>query len=71
MFLGIDIGTSAVKAVLVDADGGIPAQANEPLSVSRPRLLWSEQDPKAWWRATDAAILALDARMTRKRVTEA
>jgi xylulokinase len=59
-FLGIDIGTSAVKAVLMDDSGLVRAQASAPLVVSRPRPLWSEQNPEDWWTATKAAVLALD-----------
>ena len=61
MYLGIDIGTSGVKAVLVDGEGGLVDQAHAPLTVSRPQPLWSEQDPDAWWAATDAAVRQLDA----------
>ena len=60
-YLGIDIGTSAVKAVLMDEAGSVCAQASAPLAVSRPRPLWSEQQPDDWWDATNAAVLALDA----------
>lgn len=59
MFLGIDIGTSAVKAVLIDADHRCVAQTSTSLAVSRPAALWSEQDPEEWWSATDRAVLAL------------
>jgi xylulokinase len=59
MFLGIDIGTSGVKAVVAADDGTVMATGTAPLSVARPLPLWSEQDPDDWWRATDAAILAL------------
>jgi len=59
MFLGIDIGTSAVKAVLV-ADGDVVAQSSAPLAISRPHALWSEQDPESWWLATEVAVAALD-----------
>ena len=55
-FLGIDIGTSAVKAVLVDGDQQLLAEAEVPLATSRPQPLWSEQDPEAWWTATRAAL---------------
>lgn len=61
MFLGIDIGTSGVKAILLDADGLVKAQATAPLSVSRPQDLWSEQDPDDWCAATEAAVLQLPA----------
>ncbi|MFM5954560.1 MAG: xylulokinase [Novosphingobium sp.] len=59
MYLGIDIGTSGVKAVVIDSAGAAKAQASAPLSVARPHDLWSEQDPDAWWAATEAAVLAL------------
>ncbi len=64
MYLGIDIGTSSVKAVLLDAQGGIAHQAASPLEVSRPAAGFSEQDPEAWWQATLRAVGALpeDAR---------
>ncbi|MFC3174107.1 xylulokinase [Novosphingobium bradum] len=61
MFLGIDIGTSGCKAVLVGADGALAAQASAPLDVSRSQALWAEQDPADWWAATEAAVLALPA----------
>ena len=60
MFLGIDIGTSGVKAVIVAPSGALVAQATASLSVSRPAPLWSEQDADDWWAATEAAVLALD-----------
>ncbi|MEJ0062259.1 MAG: xylulokinase [Alphaproteobacteria bacterium] len=59
MFLGIDIGTSGVKAVIVSATGAVLGQATVPLSVSRPQELWSEQDAGDWWTATEAAVLAI------------
>ena len=60
-FLGIDIGTSAVKAVLVDGAQHLLAEAETPLAISRPRPLWSEQDPDAWWAATCEVLAALRA----------
>lgn len=60
MFAGIDVGTSGVK-VIVLADGKVAAQATAPLAVSRPHVLWSEQDPEDWWRAVEAAMLGIDA----------
>jgi xylulokinase len=59
MYLGIDIGTSAVKAAVIDGSGVIVAQASAPLAVSRPHPLWSEQNPADWWRAANAAVSAL------------
>ena len=49
--LGIDIGTSAVKVVLVGDDDHVLASASRVLTVSRPHTGWSEQDPQQWWQA--------------------
>lgn len=61
MYLGLDLGTSAVKAVLADDADRLVAQASAPLDVSRPEPRWSEQDPEAWWQAANAAVRALRA----------
>ncbi len=66
MFLGIDLGTSGVKALLVDGDERIVAQGHAALTVSRPQPLWSEQDPDDWWRATLAALGDLRAAAPRE-----
>ncbi len=63
MYLGVDVGTSGVKAVLTDDGGAIVRQCDASLSVSRPRDLWSEQDPAGWWNAVEAAVLGLPARL--------
>jgi len=62
MYLGLDLGTSGVKAVLIAADGALIDQATAPLNVSNPRPLWSEQDPADWWTATRQAVAALCSR---------
>lgn len=59
MFLGIDIGTSSVKAVVINEAGDVIDQATAALAVSRPQALWSEQDPSDWWSATNRAVLDL------------
>jgi len=61
-WLGIDVGTSGVKAVLLEEEGGLVAEGRAPLEVERPRPLWSEQDPDAWCAATEAAVGALRER---------
>jgi xylulokinase len=58
-FLGIDVGTSSVKAVLLDPSQAVLAEASLPLTVSRPKPLWSEQDPEDWWQATLGAVAAV------------
>jgi xylulokinase len=62
MYMGIDLGTSSVKVILIDEGGTLIDEASAPLTLSRPRPLWSEQDPQAWWDATRTAIGALKAR---------
>jgi xylulokinase len=61
-YLGIDVGTSAIKAVLVDDAQTVLAEASVGLQVSRPQELWSEQDPEDWWRAVENAVAELRAR---------
>jgi xylulokinase len=60
-YLGIDLGTSGVKALIVDDRQAVIGSHTEPLSVSRPHPGWSEQDPEDWWAATLAALAALAA----------
>ena len=61
MYLGIDLGTSEVKVALVDDGHRLVGVGRAALEVSRPRPLWSEQDPESWVRATQAAIAELRA----------
>jgi len=60
-YLGIDVGTSAVKALIVNEQQDVLAEADIPLRISRPRDLWSEQDPESWWQAVQSAIDRLRA----------
>ena len=59
MDLGIDIGTSEVKVVLIDDAQHIIGQARSAVPISRPQALWSEQDPADWWHATVDALAQL------------
>ncbi len=61
-YLGLDIGTSSVKALLVDADQRIVAEASAPLIVSRPHPQWSEQNPDDWFDGVEAAVGAIRRR---------
>lgn len=63
MFLGLDIGTSAVKAVVIDGAGAFVDQKSRSLPIQRPQPGWSEQRPRDWWQAVDEAVCALDARV--------
>ena len=59
MYLGIDLGTSELKLVLLAESQRVEASARVPLSVSRPQPLWSEQAPADWWRALEQAMALL------------
>jgi xylulokinase len=63
MFLGIDVGTSSVKTVLLDDCGIVVAEGSSSLEISRPYPLWSEQNPTDWWVATNAAVQQLDPKL--------
>ncbi len=56
MYLGIDIGTSSLKAVLMDRNQRILGSRSADLEVSRPHPGWSEQDPESWWTACLAVL---------------
>jgi len=54
--IGIDVGTSATKALLIDPDGRVVASASADYPVSRPKPGWSEQAPDLWWTAAVASV---------------
>jgi xylulokinase len=56
MYLGLDLGTSAVKATLIDEDQAVVGSSSAPLEVSRPQPGWSEQNPRDWVAATERAL---------------
>jgi xylulokinase len=60
-YLGIDLGTSEVKVVLLDHGQRVLASASVKLALSHPHPYWSEQDPEQWWQATLAAVGQLQA----------
>ena len=62
MFIGLDLGTSGLKAVLIDDAQTIQAEATAPLEAVRPAPGWSEQAPATWLDAADAAIRGLAAK---------
>ena len=66
MFIGIDIGTSSIKAVLIDERQRVLGTASRPLSVSRPQPGFSEQEPRAWWEATQQVLSELAASRPRE-----
>lgn len=62
MYLGLDLGTSGVKALLMDGAQRVLGSATAPLTVSRPAPGWSEQDPADWIAAAERAVADLRAR---------
>ncbi|MFN6985326.1 MAG: FGGY family carbohydrate kinase, partial [Rhizobium oryzihabitans] len=59
MYLGLDLGTSGIKALLMDGDQKIIGSANGSLDVSRPHHGWSEQNPADWIAAAQTAVAGL------------
>ncbi len=55
-FLGLDIGTSGAKALLINSAGAVIARAVHEYPLHTPHPQWSEQDPADWWRGAAAAI---------------
>ncbi|MDQ0456208.1 xylulokinase [Rhizobium paknamense] len=66
MYLGIDLGTSGVKAMLIDDDQRVIGSANGALTVQRPHSGWSEQNPADWIAATRAAVTGLKGEFSRE-----
>jgi len=61
MYIGLDLGTSGLKGVLIDDRQVVLAEATAPLSVSRPHEGWSEQSPADWIVAAEAVLDQLAA----------
>ena len=57
--VGLDVGTSAVKAIAVGLDGRVRARHEAAYPLAMPRPGWAEQDPGDWWRATEEALAAV------------
>ena len=55
-YLGIDIGTSGTKTIVVDEEGRITGSAMREYPLSQPQPGWAEQDPEDWWQATKETI---------------
>jgi xylulokinase len=56
MLIGLDVGTTAVRAVVIDLNGKLVASASQEYPLLTPRPGWTEQDPDAWWTASQAVL---------------
>ncbi|WP_281543629.1 xylulokinase [Grimontia sp. SpTr1] len=63
-YLGIDIGTSAVKVILMGENGDVLDSQSESYGFDSPHPLWREQDPEIWWNGSRAAIAKIRARQS-------
>ena len=57
--VGLDVGTTGVKAIAISPEGEVVASAEEAYELSTPHPGWAEQDPHDWWRASQAALARL------------
>ena len=61
VLVGLDVGTTGVKAVAITPEGEVVARAEHGYPLSTPRPGWSEQDPEDWWQAAEAALAEVSA----------
>ena len=54
--VGLDVGTTGVKALRISSEGEVLARAEEPYPLATPEPGWAEHDPENWWRASEAAL---------------
>ena len=59
--IGLDVGTTGVRALAIDTKGNVLAGAAEEYPLSIPRPGWTEQDPETWWAASQAVLSAVAA----------
>jgi len=57
--VGLDVGTTGVKALALSPEGNVLARVEESYELSTPHPGWAEQDPEDWWRAAERALAAL------------
>jgi xylulokinase len=68
MYIGIDLGTSGIKVIVLDDNGKVIDSASAELQLSRPYPLWSEQDPQQWWLGLQACMAQLCQRRSLQAV---
>src|SRR5438094_713035 len=60
--VGLDVGTTGVKAIAITPNGDVLARAEEEYLLAVPQPGWAEQDPEDWWRASERALAAVGAK---------
>ena len=69
-YLGIDVGTSGTKTLVMNSAGKILAEATKKYPLHSPKALWTEQNPDDWWTATVATVRAVMKKAKLKRSEE-
>src|SRR5437879_1152221 len=68
LLLGLDVGTTGCKTILVDPSGDVVASATAEYPMATPRPLWAEQDPDDWWRAARTCIREILIQIDPRRI---
>ena len=68
VYLGLDVGTTGIKALLVDPAGAVVKSLSHPLELLTPRPAWAEQDPESWWQGVSALLHAVPRNMKVLRI---
>ena len=68
MFIGLDLGTSHLKGIVIDDAQNVCAEASVSLSLMRPKNGWSEQNPQDWLDATENVMASLANKVNLKKV---
>ena len=68
MFIGLDLGTSHLKGIVIDDAQNVCAEASVSLSLMRPKYGWSEQNPQDWLDATENVMASLANKVNLKKV---
>ena len=61
ILVGLDVGTTGVKAIAISPQGEVQARAEEEYPLATPQPGWAEQDPEDWWQASERALAAVGA----------
>ncbi|MDR1487386.1 MAG: xylulokinase, partial [Deltaproteobacteria bacterium] len=67
-FLGLDIGTTSIKALVVDHVGQVIFSSNRPLELLTPQPAWAEQDPDGWWEAVQNILHSIPKTIKVQRI---